>query len=478
MTGITAFTPAPPSLLWKRLPIFLLLLALVAGILASLMVSEEYVFLALAAPVGLAAVVVLLVHPKLVLIMVIIVIPLEEAHFWYLVIPGSMSISKILGLLLIGVLLFNILFRKEKFRLFDDPQDYAIGLFCAALLFSGVSSFYLDRVVDQVDRIFRLVALYFAVKNLVRDTKTVHILMLGLFLTSVYASAYAINQYLTVLGPWGDRIRAAGINDNPNNFAMASVIAFSLGMYLQAGKRLPLRLLYFIGIGIVLVGLVLSGSRGGLISFATVVLLMIWRHPKRVQLALATIILVVVSFPFWPSEMRGRYFAAFSASDFKSAEEESAESSSERRSGYYEFSLQLIIDHPIIGTGYRTFSHLFPRSAYARYDNPMTAHETYRVAHNVYLETIVGTGLVGLAALLMILFLSWRGLYMAASLSKEGSIPRAAARSLEYCLIAFCISSLFISSEQFKHLWYFAGMSSALLHYARTHAEYPLRSLR
>jgi hypothetical protein len=51
-----------------------------------------------------------------------------------------------------------------------------------------------------------------------------------------------------------------------------------------------------------------------------------------------------------------------------------------------------------------------------------------------------------------------------------GSTIWAAASGLEYALIGYMVSSVFLSSEQDKYIWILVGLSSALMFYARTHA--------
>ncbi len=166
------------------------------------------------------------------------------------------------------------------------------------------------------------------------------------------------------------------------------------------------------------------------------------------------------------ADMKDRYFSFGSDSDFKSSQEESADASSERRLSYLQFGLGLIAENPIQGAGYRSFVILYPESEFIRFDNPVNEHDLNRVAHNVYLETFVGVGLLGTSAFVLMLFLAWRYFRRAIALLEPGTFAWATAQALEYALIAYCVSSIFISSEQFKQLWYILGMSSALLHYA------------
>ena len=431
---------------------------------------QEFTLLALFGPLMVAVGIVLVVRPQILLVLTVIYIPLEQSTFFDSILPSSLTVPKLLGFLLLGAVLFNIIFRKERFRLFDDIQDFAVVLFCAAVSLSSLNTMFPGQVISEIDRIFRLMTFYFATKNLVKDPKMMHALMMGLFITSVYASAFGIHEYNTTTTVWGDSIRASGINNNPNNFSMASVIATAIGVYfLRASQRNFTKLLYAAGTTTILVGILLSGSRGGLISLSVMFGLMILRHPKRIQFLLAAVCIVVISIPFWPENIRERYLP--SNASFKSSYEQAADFSVERRGGYLDFGITLVADQPLFGSGYRTFEMLYPRSDFARFDNPLSDHETYRVAHSIYLETAVGTGAFGLCTLLAMLFITWRASHQAGKHLEPGSTPWATARALEYGAIAFAVSSISISSDQSKYLWFLLGMSSAILYYAR-HSGY------
>jgi O-antigen ligase len=123
-----------------------------------------------------------------------------------------------------------------------------------------------------------------------------------------------------------------------------------------------------------------------------------------------------------------------------------------------------------VGAGYRSFRQIFPYSELAAGNNELTVRETSRVAHNVYLETLTGTGLIGLSAFVGMLFVTWRAFRRARSLSEPGSSMWAAASGLEYALIGYMVSSMFISSEQDKYIWILVGLSSGLLFCARSYA--------
>jgi len=452
----------------NRMPIVASLVALVLGLLGYLLAPSEFALLALVLPLGLVVGIVLLMHPEILLVMIVILIPFESAPIWDELLPAGLTMPKILGAALLGAFFFHVVFRKEKFRFLDDAQDYAILLFCAAILFSVLATTQFGHVFSQMDRVFRLFAFYVVVKNVVKSPRVMFALMVGYFLAAAYTSGYGINEYNTTVNEWGKKIRAAGIGESANTFAMYSVFAISIGIFLfQVRKNWLEKAVYAIGIAVIAVGLFYSGSRGGALAFLTVLAVLVLRHPRGIQFSIAAAAIVVLSFPFWPTDVKSRYVPGLVRTDFQNSSQESVELSSERRKAYLDFGLERIVERPIIGSGYRTFSQLFTDSDYARFNNPLDELETFRVAHNVYLETAVGLGLIGLFALVAMMFIAWRGFYMAGQMLEPGTMEWATARGLELALIGYAVSSIFITSDQYKLIWLLMGMSSALLYYAR-----------
>lgn len=456
--------------LYLRLYTIAVLAILLIGILGIKFFPVEYVVILFGLVILVPFGVLLVLRPEILLVISVFFFPIESANFFDAILPGGLTISKVTGAMLIGVLIFNVIFRRYKFHFFDDTLDYFVCLFGVAILVSSITSSHVDQILGDADRVFRLILFYIAVKNLANTPQIFYSLLLGWYGASLLASIIGIHDAMTVVTQYGKSTRAAGINGQPNNFALFSDIVIPVGYYFMlAARTTRVKFLYVISLSVIIYGVILSGSRSGMIGLIVITLLMLLQHPKRVQLLLTVSILFVFSYPFWPENIRSRYLG--SNADFQNAYAVTAQASTDRRASYVAYGLELISKKPLIGSGYRSFELLYPLSEYAFYDNPLSSHETYRVAHDVYLETMVGTGLIGLTALVGMLILSWRSFNKTRRMFAPNSIPWATARALEYSVIVFSINSFFVSSEQFKELWLLLGMSSALLYYAQSKSK-------
>jgi O-antigen ligase len=134
-----------------------------------------------------------------------------------------------------------------------------------------------------------------------------------------------------------------------------------------------------------IVALVLSASRGGIISFAVQVvvlfaLLLIRRAPTRYFMAGGFVIVCAMLVVSWigVSHVLARFAAI-----------QNVEVSSDKRARMIADTYRLFKDHPILGTGLGTLEMVYPPYD-SLYDGKVVNH-----SHNDYLEALAETGLVG-----------------------------------------------------------------------------------
>lgn len=202
---------------------------------------------------------------------------------------------------------------------------------------------------------------------------------------------------------------------NRNHFAgfMELVIPFGLAMFLYRDRRdpLPMALLFT---GVAIGALLLSASRGGMVSFAfELAVLAVFALARRVgkaALALALGVLLLAGvFAVWLG-------VAEAFSRFRG--DWSDDVTSSRRLVIVRDSWQLFLEHPVLGTGAGTFSTVYPRVE-SFHDGKIVNH-----AHNDYIELLVEMGaLGGLLAFLFLLLLFRNALRSRA----DPRLPKAAA---------------------------------------------------
>ena len=244
------------------------------------------------------------------------------------------------------------------------------------------------------------ILLFFVLFNIVDDEKTCKRALLGLIallaitVSSQFLGVFGIIEYdIARLAKQG---RVAGLGD-ANDYASFLVlfIPLLLSSFLfkrGAAIKSAAAILLFLSFS----GLIITGSRGGALSFLFSMLiyfLLLYRE-KMVSLSkimLLCMMLTVVSgvvFLILPSKVTEAVTARFDP-----AQSEDLYQMTSGRTLIWSCGLRFFMESPIFGHGNRAFLTLAEKKFSVR-----------AVAHNQYLEHLVNYGILGLTILLMIFF--------------------------------------------------------------------------
>jgi O-antigen ligase len=127
------------------------------------------------------------------------------------------------------------------------------------------------------------------------------------------------------------------------------------------------------------------------------------------------------------------------------------------RSGLWEVAWRITEDHPVTGVGLENFEEEAPKYTLqpGRLDVVRNIAERPHVAHNVYLQFLAETGVVGLTLFVVFLLTCMRAAWRAGSVfDDKGDAEMAAlARACLVALIAFAAASFFISDGNDVRFW-------------------------
>jgi len=208
-----------------------------------------------------------------------------------------------------------------------------------------------------------------------------------------FISVFGILQHLTFNGKlyWFRVMRFGGLPFGPyvnrNHFAGFAEMVIPVALVpLVLGKVRRERLFLVALFALVpIVALLLSASRGGIVSFAVqmfilFLLLMIRRVRSKYVIAGGVIVLSAVMVVSWIGVTQ--VLARFSGI-------QNLEVSTGKREAMRRDTFRLFLDHPIIGTGLGTLEMVYPPYD-SVYDGRVVNH-----AHNDYLEGLAETGIIG-----------------------------------------------------------------------------------
>jgi putative inorganic carbon (HCO3(-)) transporter len=268
----------------------------------------------------------------------------------------------------------------------------------------------------------------------------------ALLASASFSALYGVRSYVISLREANPTWRTFGTFYNPNVFAgfLMLVIPLSISAFLAARSGV-VRILCAYAVVILLIALMLTGSRGGWLAFLLSALIFgpllgaAFARPRQGALAALAALFAVVALAgmaIASPPLRVRLLTSFSAQ----------EHSNRFRLLTWKSALWMAADRPVLGFGPGSFELAFPRYAIGGYT---------RMAHQNYLQVAAETGFPGLAAFVWLL----------------GAFVFAAARALtsaqsrEAALVtAACLSGVaaFIFHSFLDYGWFIGAIASTV----------------
>ena len=355
--------------------------------------------------------------------------------------PGPFGgLSSLLGLLL-GVTLLTQLIttRKGAARL-----PLAVPVWLGFLALSGFSLFWsIAPGASWLDfRILASQALLMAALVLTRfDERT-----LRLFATSLMAGGIAVVGLgvlqLTVLGGLPGRVTGPGdgaprFGDDllgANNEAAALLLPLAIAATRALTESGRSRWAH-VGVTLLLVfGILMTGSRGGLLGTLVVFTVVLWlgraRRSLKVGAAVTMVLLITMALVFQPGGFGRRQV--------------DNEASSSGRTDIWEVGVQACPLYCLTGSGWGTFPTVYAQELASTPEARVQPRGSTFEPHNIFILAVIELGLPGLVLLVLGL-----GVSMASALR----LPDAIRTAPMAALVSTVVSSFFLSNMKFKFFW-------------------------
>lgn len=291
-------------------------------------------------------------------------------------------------------------------RLLATPGDLPLP---QKLTFSASRplSLYPFATLGRLLMLLALTMAFLVVTNAIRSRPQNERVLWVVALTGLAMSVLGVVQLLQWNGkiywfyPASDDASPFGPFFNHNHFAayLEMAIPLTLGLFLQSIRRAPDELARLVLSGfslvVMLTALLLCGSRGAILALSSAVVLygvvmLARRQMGRLEWMVGAIALAMaVSFAAW---IGLPHLTETTRKLHSMAEFESEPSLSARLVGW-AYTLRILRDYPIVGSGLGTFAE-----AWIHYYPPGTAN-VWKEAHNDYLQVAAETGLAGAALL-------------------------------------------------------------------------------
>jgi O-antigen ligase len=381
-------------------------------------------------------------RPAIGLILVVILIPLENFNQLNF---GGISTFEVVFMLSLSFAVLNYLVFRKGEALFKDTQSWLIFALLVVVLVSNFIAFDSPRTLERTFRLIRNVALYFYAIFVIRTRRELQWLIWAFILSGAVSAVYGLYVYYfnpSLLLESSDKVaRVIGTMEDPNEFAGAMLIRLMMALSLLNLEMKKFAKLLLIGVVLVLLfSIFLTGSRGGLLGTGLAFIAYAFFSRRRGYWLLILSVLALLGLLLMPPELQQRIGLVETT--------ENVGNSTSRRTTYMLFGLEVIQENPILGIGLDSFSSAYAQSEYQY----MGSDSDGRIAHNTYLEFLVGTGVLG--------FLIFTGL-IAVSLNSSMIIGRdyqrdfirLLGRGLFAGIVGYFTVAFFLSQQYEKTLW-------------------------
>ena len=295
------------------------------------------------------------------------------------------------------------------------PEFVAVLAFGAVILGTAPFSLWPGGSLGVFTDLYaKVILIYLLAVNAVSSPRRLERLTWVLVLVVGYVGFRAMLDYVrgvNLIGH-GTRVQGSvgGIMQNPNDLALNMVVFVPLAVLFAFEGRTPLRRLIAAVCALGMVGaIVASGSRGGFLGFAAMLLVLAaGQVRRRPGLVLAGALALMCALPILPDNYWRRIesITDHSKDDFGSAD---------ARETLMRESLQAYAQNPFIGVGAGEFKDW----------NPGKREQAWHESHNVWLQVAAELGTVGLAVFFFLVTRAVVAVYQTRRLLRRGRAARS-----------------------------------------------------
>jgi O-antigen ligase len=295
------------------------------------------------------------------------------------------------------------------------PELIGVLAFGAVILGTAPFSLWAGGSVGVFTQLYaKVILIYLLAVNAVSSPRRLEQLTWVLILVVGYVGFRAMLDYVrgvNLIGH-GTRVQGSvgGIMQNPNDLALNMVVFVPLAvLFAFEGRTTARRVIGALCALGMLGAIVASGSRGGFLGLATMlVALAIGQLRRRPALVLAGVVAVMCALPILPDN----YWRRIASITDRSKDDFGSE---DARETLMRESLQAYVQNPFVGVGAGEFKDW----------NPEKREQAWHESHNVWLQVAAELGTVGLAVFFFLVVRAVMAVYQTRRLLRPG---RAAPR--------------------------------------------------
>lgn len=353
-----------------------------------------------------------------------------------------------------SVTLFSMMLNSKKVRSIRwTPLSVSLLMF---LVSTGISAFFAVMNVHAHAawiQFMKVQVMVFVTLMLVYDKKRLHwmlwVIVLSFGFWSVKGGLFSLatGGHYHVLGPTQSFYR-----DN-NQFALVMCMALPVMRYLQTSvSSFWVRRFLWVLLGLTVMSILGTYSRGGLITLVMVLLFLILKSRKRVSILATALIAVPLVVGFLPQHWKARMTGITTGHAEHSA-------SFQGRIQSWEFATNVAIHRPLTGGGFGVWAS---NQMWDEYGPPGAYH---RAIHSIWFQVLGENGFLGFILFVMILSFSWRNLSYVRKTTK--SVPdrlwmHDLAGYLQISLVAYVVGGSALPQAYFDFTYQICALTQVL----------------
>ncbi|MGH9318799.1 MAG: O-antigen ligase family protein [Vicinamibacteria bacterium] len=372
-----------------------------------------------------------------VLLAMVLIMPFEENPYLYLsdsflgLFP-DFTLIKLLGLLGVCLVGWEMVSSNRPLHLLHSSQAKALMAFLFASLLAAILG---GASIQPMTRMLSIILLLPFIVAAVRTPARLELVLKTATAAWILVFPYALRQYFRYEGRFG-----VGLSE-PNYVAISLLLFIPLTLVFARYERiLWKRTFWKVGAALLLVSIVLTGSRGGFLGLVVIAGLVVMRLMRARLTALVGLgFAFLVALFVVPNPLLSRLAA--------SGEDSSGvEASNRERVAVFKGGLRMIREHPITGVGLGNF-----KSKMEEYGDL----ETSKIAHNTYLEIAAELGLPALATFLLVALATYRSLDRSSrmALKRGDGKARDLLVAIQIGLTGYLIAAIFLSAQYERDFW-------------------------
>jgi O-antigen ligase len=360
-----------------------------------------------------------------------------------IVLPGISIVSRVTGTLALGLALLAVVTSGRVRRL---QGFHVAGLLFVILVFASLFALRIREIPEKCFTYLQLLLMVWMIWELAPSKQRLVGLLTAYVLGAYITASDTIMLYRTSAG---EVIRFAAGGADPNDNAMVLALGVPIAWYLGTTYRRPLlRWVCRAYLPVAIMGIGLTGSRGGMLAGIVALLIVPLTITKLSPARLATAIVILgisgaAAVAYVPDKLVQRFAST------------GAEVQDLRLGGRFTLwraGVQAFAEKPVLGYG---------TGAFRKAVTPQLGVNT-QVAHNSFLSVLVEQGIVG--------FLLYSAMFIAVFLAVMG-LPTLERRFALVLLATLGIAMLPLTWEHRKAGWFVLAALTGLSHAGLSHAQ-------